>query len=415
MSIRLQFEMRREGLDETNFLSCITALAREKGYPLEWDGESGSVEFCRHGRLDFLVERDAVRGGCDSSLAGPGFHAAAVDFIEELEDRSGLWAEILDEGGYVEEQDFEALQVCFYGGLWQLLELLELHKNDPVSLHICWSAEGYSPCEVPGTVITPMGRYYVDFLLDWVKSEGIVPFAREFFLWHDRQQDGRFYRNNALNLMWEECCFMFSRRSGEDARVNGAILDLLERAAACDAALPFPKQDYLLLCRLDGRQPVPLEHLPDYQLFDEIGYRKRRVSHRFGNMVVQIPGSYLEKFRPEPAGHVFYDGLEHNWHHIEIYSYLYAQKPQFDQDLMRRDDVRDSITFDVGKGVCKASVFFGDDLAGGRIAAQIIGENQMNLVVIAYENPSEEKWAIGLLKEIRCYQLPVRTIGLEEN
>ena len=65
--------------------------------------------------------------------------------------------------------------------------------------------------------------------------------------------------------MWEECCFMPGSRSERDKRMNDRIIDHLEKALLLDRGLPFPTEEYILLCRLNGREPEAVADVPVYE------------------------------------------------------------------------------------------------------------------------------------------------------
>ena len=82
------------------------------------------VGFCRLGDvffqfssgLDGEIPAQMVYGECTSSLAGAGFHAAAVHFVEELARETDLEFILDDETGYGDDHDFERMrEEHFYG------------------------------------------------------------------------------------------------------------------------------------------------------------------------------------------------------------------------------------------------------------------------------------------------------------
>ena len=158
-------------------------------------------------------------------------------------------------------------------------------------MQLCWDLEQYAPEDIPDTVVTPMGRFRLDELADIVEAGGIQALADRFFLWDGRTQDARFYRNRAINALWEKCYFAPSTRSLEDTAVNAAILDDLERAAKLDPALPLPRASYEEVCALADRAPA----LPDGPVLEEAfspGYRKGAVTHSLGALRLTLPGVY---------------------------------------------------------------------------------------------------------------------------
>ncbi len=147
---------------------------------------------------------------------------------------------------------------------------------------VCWDTEQYMPEDIPGTVITPMGRFPLEWLKSTLEREGPEALAARLCLWvHPGEWDALFHRNLALNQLWERCYFAPSARSGEDAALNSAICANLERAAQLDPSLPLPRSTYAEVCALAGREPV-LPDGPELELAFEPGYRKGLVTHAIG-------------------------------------------------------------------------------------------------------------------------------------
>ena len=308
----------------------IRMLGEEKRYEVRQEEDCMRVGFCRLGDvffqfssgLDGEIPAQMVYGECTSSLAGAGFHAAAVHFVEELARETDLEFILDDETGYGDDHDFERMrEEHFYGWLKNLVAVCREREEkwpDAVSFGLCWDLDQYTPEEVPGTVFTPFGRFSVQKMLGWVENEGIEPFAKEFFIWNEPGRDAGYYRNTALSLMWEECCFMPGSRSEWDKRMNDRIIDDLEKALLLDRGLPFPTEEYILLCRLNGKEPEAVADVPVYEPDYPIGYRRGNVRDKIGTMTFVVPGSYLYEYDEDSNSHLWYDGLEEDWHAIRI-------------------------------------------------------------------------------------------------
>ena len=308
----------------------IRMLGEEKRYEVRQEEDCMRVGFCRLGDvffqfssgLDGEIPAQMVYGECTSSLAGAGFHAAAVHFVEELARETDLEFILDDETGYGDDHDFERMrEEHFYGWLKNLVAVCREREEkcpDAVSFGLCWALDQYTPEEVPGTVFTHFGRFSIQKMLGWVENEGIEPFAKEFFIWNEPGRDAGYYRNTALSLMWEECCFMPGSRSEWDKRMNDRIIDDLEKALLLDRGLPFPTEEYILLCRLNGREPEAVADVPVYEPDYPIGYKRGNVRDKIGTMTFVVPGSYLYEYDEDSNSHLWYDGLEEDWHAIRI-------------------------------------------------------------------------------------------------
>lgn len=320
MSIGLSFTGRIDRPEA--LLEAVKILAGEQGYHLT-AGESGlKVVLCPlGGEIGILWRPDEdpagpwlVRGGCMSTPAGAGLHRAAVELLDSLPIHA---LTVEDETGFYRHRDFQRMkQEHFYPWLKTLVDVCRQESGKGVSgMQLCWKLEQYAPRDIPDTVVTPVGRFRLSELTDLLDKGGIEALAGRFFLWNGRIRDARFYRNRAINALWEKCCFAPSARSWEDEAVNASILDDLERAAGLDPSLPLPRAAYKEVCALAGRTPA----LPDGpELSEEFapGYRKDLITHSLGALRLTLPGSFRCGWEPWEQGggaHLWTDGSGPVW------------------------------------------------------------------------------------------------------
>lgn len=384
---------------------ALEELAAAQGYRLWQDERGAQVELCRTGTLQLRYEKGRLEGECTSTPAGPGLHAAAIELLDALARQAGLALAVEDETDYYTHRDFARMRrEHFYSWLRMLVRLCaEQLEKDMRNLCICWDMDQYLPREEPGTVVTPVGRYAVQALAERVEREGIEPFAQEFFLWNERERDARFWRNCALAMLWEDCYFAPSARSEEDLQINRAILGALERAAA-DSRLPFPKEAYRLLCRLDGREPIALEGLPELQSEFPIGYRREAVCYKLGHFRLPLPGRMLYE-EGEPGECLWYDGEAEDWHWLRVT--LLARREgeaAFSQALFA--GMEEPALFSLGdEGACMAAFAGEQEEQGERFyqtVAQAICREQMLLMTASYRRPEGRDWAQALFAGLQA-------------
>lgn len=297
MSIGLQFTGRIDRREV--LLEAAKVLAEERNYHLTV-GEAGiKVTMCPLGGelgIFWRPEGDPngpwmVQGGCMSTPAGAGLHRAAVELLDNLPIYN---LTVEDETDFYRHRDFQRMkEEHFYPWLRTLVDVCRRESGKGVSgMQLCWDLEQYAPEDIPDTVITPMGRFRLSELTDMLEESGVETLAGRFFLWNGRTQEAKFFRNRAINALWEKCYFAPSVRSLEDTAINNSILDDLERSAKLDPALPLPRSAYLEVCALAERKPA----LPDGpELNEEFspGYRKGLVTHNLGALRLTLPGVYL--------------------------------------------------------------------------------------------------------------------------
>ncbi|MEH2940537.1 hypothetical protein [Lawsonibacter sp. JLR.KK007] len=315
MSIGLQFTGRIDHPEE--LLEAAAALAKTQGCRLTVGKGGLKIVLCPlGGELDLRWRPGEdqswqVWGGCVSTPAGAGLHRAAVELLDRLPIRA---LTVEDETGFFQHRDFLRIkEEHFYPWLHTLVDVCRQESGKGVSgMQLCWDLEQYAPENIPDTVVTPMGRFRLSELVDLVEEGGIEALAGRFFLWNGRTQDARFFRNRAINALWERCWFAPSARSQEDAAINSSILDDLEWAAKLDPALPLPRRAYAEVCALAEREPA-LPEGPELREEFSPGYRKGRVTHAVGVLRLTLPGSCLyhwESWENDGGAHLWSDGSD---------------------------------------------------------------------------------------------------------
>lgn len=351
----LGFTIHTKIKDIEKFQQTVESQAVESGYNAEHDESSSTVSFCRLGDLFLNYQHEgegntdnviSVNGDCQTNMLGPGFHKAAIEFIDRLQQATRTRFEVEDETDYYTERDFEAMKKKhFHKWLAKLFEIIQEQNNKgSTSLLFCWDINKYYPQSDNGIVISPLGSFCLSEVVRRIREEGIESFADDFFIWNNSERDARFHRGMALNAMWEDCYFMPSERSEEDARINGYIISELETTASLDPSLPFPKKEYEELCRLHGCVPVPTDGIPPYETEFAIGYRRGIVNHKVGKIRFSLPGSYLED--TDEGTLVYYDAAADNWHTVRCTGYSTDGEPDF---LDVEEEMIEEREFDGGK------------------------------------------------------------------
>ena len=351
----LGFTIHTKIKDIEKFQQTVESQAVESGYNAEHDESSSTVSFCRLGDLFLNYQHEgegntdnviSVNGDCQTNMLGPGFHKAAIEFIDRLQQATRTRFEVEDETDYYTERDYEAMKKKhFHKWLAKLFEIIQEQNNKrSTSLLFCWDINKYYPQSDNGIVISPLGSFRLSEVVRRIREEGIESFADDFFIWNNSERDARFHRGMALNAMWEDCYFMPSERSEEDARINGYIISELETTASLDPSLPFPKKEYEELCRLHGCVPVPTDGIPPYETEFAIGYRRGIVNHKVGKIRFSLPGSYLED--TDEGTLVYYDAAADNWHTVRCTGYSTDGEPDF---LDVEEEMIEEREFDGGK------------------------------------------------------------------
>lgn len=380
------FRLTTKSKSVSTFRKLLNVIAGRNCAAVNHEEDSSELTICRLGSMFFNYEMAgdeiAVSCECQTNLLGAGFHKAAIEVVDELVDLNGFPFEVDDDTEYYGHRDFERMRSeHFYNWLLNIMELCqERMGEDYKMLAICWDYNKYMPLEVEGTVVSPFGRIHLKRFLERANEEGIEPLAKEFFMWNDEERDALFYRNSALGALWEDCYFMPSSRSEDEEEINAFIIENLEKAASMDASLPFPKEDYLLLCSLADKEPVDISALPDLVCDYPIGYRKDKVIYRLGNLSFALPGSFLYFEEEDSRG--YYDDAEEAWHVVRISAF---SVPEDEVNYMEDDEnvLVKEISF--MNGQCRLYDLGGDEEGGDEYVyqCQVITERQFSLFTIS--------------------------------
>ena len=280
-------------------LVAAQRLAEERSYGVYQREDGLNLSLCPlDGRVyvtwkkgSGLLSQWEVEGECVSTPAGPGLHQAAVEALDALPIQK---LHVEDETEYFQHRDFDRmLREHFHPWLKTMVDMLTgQFGEDHTNVCMCWDLDAYMPEDVPGTVVTPVGRFSGRWMRETVERQGIETLAERFFLWyHPGKRDALYNRQVALNLLWEHCYYAPSSRSQEDASNNEAICKNLEMAAMLDRNIPLPRRAYEEICQLARRAPA-LPEGPELTEEFEPGYRKGLVTCSIGALRFTIPGSY---------------------------------------------------------------------------------------------------------------------------
>ncbi|MBQ9645096.1 MAG: hypothetical protein IJV24_01900 [Prevotella sp.] len=259
MAIKLSFTGQIKS--RKKLVDNITKLSEHRSVGINIGDEGDiSVTLCPTGEINFhvieggLLRKTKVEGYFQSTPAGPGFHKAAVDFIDALDLESLVYE---DDSEYANDRDFtELCNNHFYRWMETLVEFAcqKVDEGLEIPLFVCWQTNQYKPDVWGAKIVAPTGLWDIKFISQLIHDEGIEALADRFFVWPHEQQDATFYRNCAMKLLWEDCCYVPSERSESDADLNRSIIDHLEKAYGQNPMLPLPYDSYCEVCHLEAKK-----------------------------------------------------------------------------------------------------------------------------------------------------------------
>ena len=387
-------------------MEYATELAREQRVSCSEAGEYVIYQFCPEGYLWMGWKDGQIIGDCQTNIAGPGFHAAVVHFLELFAARGELRLLVEDTTGYYEDRDFVKMRRnYFYQWFTELLAgVLEKKGVDGEQL-VCWPSDYYLPEEKKDVVTTHIRQFTISEIAGMVQSGLSMAFAKDFFIWNEEEKDACYYRNCALVMMNQECYFMPSDRSREDQMVNQEIIGLLEQALKKDRSIPFPKKEYLELCGLAGKEPVDLEGVTEFARTVQIGCRRGLLFRTIGCMRFAVPGNFLYDAAVRGNSERYYDGQRAGGHDYYICAVNTPEEAAFQEAPFHKDNVREVREFTAGPAKGRIAVYEPEERDGKMIyavAAQVVYKHQITIISIHYENPEDREWALSLILKVQA-------------
>ncbi|MGL5436493.1 MAG: hypothetical protein ACRDBO_14010 [Lachnospiraceae bacterium] len=412
MSITISFSMKpKKPLmhGQEWIISRLQKLARDLEKELEYCcdviQDTMICQFCPEGYLWMGWNGGKLTGDCQTNIAGPGFHAAVIHFLELFASKAELKLHIHDDTGYYEDRDFVKMRrEFFYQWFTGVMErVLEKQEEDSEQL-VCWPADYYLPEEKEGIVTTHIRPFSRTEISGIVGSGVSMAFAKDFFIWNEEEKDAYYYRNCALVMLNQECYFMPSARSGEDQVINQKIIQYLERALKMNPRIPFPKKEYLELCRLAKHKPADLAQVDDYARELDIGCRKGLLFRTIGCIRFAVPGNFLYDAAMKGHSEHYYDGIRQDAHDYYICAIHTEHQADFQEAPFQKDSVTAVHEFRAGNARGKIAVYQPEDKDGvvsHSIAAQIIYKNQITIISIHYKNSEDYSWAMDLIQKVQ--------------
>lgn len=389
-------------------------LAKEKGYGLMEGADGFRFKLCPMGELSVhwgkesgLFGQREVSGECYSTPSGAGFHKAAVELLDDLGKGPLKLVSVEDETGYYEHREFERMrEEHFYPWLKTLVRLCreKILTGEYENLCLCWNLEQYQPEEIPGTVITPMGRFDARSMVKAVETLGIRWLTDQFFLWDSEEKDARFYRNTALNLLWEDCCFVPSDRRESDRSCHEAIMRNLEQAAKMDSLLPLPLSAYQEICALSGHEPAIPDTAPKMEETFPIGFRRGYITQAFGVLRLQLPGACQYEWEEEGdkgGNALWWDGSNEH----PLWRVTGLRKKEGDAELKTPfEEERDVEELEIPNGRARFGWYEVHDENGMyyQIYCEAVSGPSLFLITVTYSHLEEREELYGLLRKLKA-------------
>lgn len=393
---RLKRKIWGNKLSQERLERILQCLAEKFEYGFARDDEDFLVEFCPTGVLNMNLVEGKIKGHARTSVAGPGFHKAVVDFLDVMATRLELDLLVEDDTSYWDHRDFDDLRAQHHSWLKAVTEYVR--SAEQTNYLISWPIGSWRPFSAKN-VATPMGDLTfeeLDKLLGLY--DGIEEFASEYFIWYNPDRDALFHRGAALYLMWNDFHWVETRMEDE-VEMASRILYHLGQARKLDSHIALPLFAWKEVSVLSGLECLRIEG-PDFKYPFPIGYRRRDVIISLpGEWQVKLPGSFRSD--EEDEGFVYWD-VDRNF---RLTAYRGAGE-EFVNSLARPDMPGEKSIDHEAPGLrFKAKYYLcgdNDEPEYWILRGQILGQDKMCIVTITWLDQKWTDWAIQTFKDVHC-------------
>lgn len=374
---------------------------------LQWESRDQTLALFLHpaaSPIEFTWEPNgAVRASVKTSPEGPGFHAYAVEVLDEVERRCGLkwqWRDA-DETNYAVTRDFAALQEAMADYLRGLARvLLEQGPGTSCSFALHWPLGWPRPCDV-GFAYSPSGPWPRDWFerAATAGDDPLFAMCEEFFPWWRRERNGLFWANVGRVLLWSSIPWHPPANDHERA-VCRVALDAYRRAQELDASIELPSVELDELQRLSVADMTETTEPPQPV---GIGFRRRTIFARgTGDWTVRIPGYFYDSVEEDGSTAVFWFGERT----VRLSSLEVGGKsaavPTPDELLAGR--VSGGINFEFDRGHLKGQASIGKSSEDGKdfwmLQGRVATTGKLCFVTACFDDPEDQDWAVEVFKSV---------------
>ncbi|MEG0959920.1 MAG: hypothetical protein RSE60_02455 [Erysipelotrichaceae bacterium] len=401
MAIELLLEGKIVEDEKESFLEYLRHLAKHKYCKVNEFEDILQLVVCPEGYINCTFEDEYVTLTAQSEVAGPGFHAFVAKLYDEIVEECKIEFSLADTTNYYFDRNFKKLnEQFFYRWIEGIASLIEEKKNQQWC--ISWPLDAYRPLRKQNYIISAMGYFSFEDLKKDPKE-----IAPNFFIWNHLEKDASYYRNCAINLLWKECYFEYSKMNEASDNVAHQIIDLLELAYKMDPKLPLPVDIYNLLC--DSVDCEKLLQDAENEVIKDIGYRRHDVIYNFGNWRIQAPGT-CDVDVDETTGSLVliapYKSDDANWTWImRASAYAFNQTITDFIDLFEEKDTKVLDTFEYQNSDVKIKGNVSKYDGYYAIEAQCNYDNETILISISICDLSLKDMAIQMIQDIYFEEL----------
>lgn len=265
----------------------------------------------------FTFKGNTLTMEVDSTMVGPGYHAAMLEFGESLEETAGLrWDKdsARDDTGYYGHRNFKLLQTFMRDWLleYSAQVLLAPPEERPVRTNLTMpyamlpQGNEYFACHGLGY----MNRDFFSYIYEFPEPE---LFCKSFFIWWEQGANAGLYLKSALSAIWCRINWLPPELE-EEYRYFNSALKALESVWEMDKSLPLPVPEWIEMAKLTHNQELAntlIRRFPTEINQPPVkGYLRHDILHFLGGnkWSIRLPGK-MHKSIDDDGSILFWDNM----------------------------------------------------------------------------------------------------------
>ena len=367
--------------------------------------------------VEFFFKGEKIVCSAKTSDAGPGYHNYLVDLLIECgkncniewqwEDKIG---DIGDETEYYKYQDFEKLQLSMAEWLTALAKHTAESRNGRT--HLCTDVNilKNQALEEDYFALSPLGFWNKEWFKKFVNSKNereIKKYCKQFFPWWEKEQNGLFWLNVALTLMWQYIPWHtpINQQEKEDYEL---VADCLERAYKLDSSLKFPWVEWKQILEfLNEKAKLKWLELkiPKINSTASIGFFRRLMRRPLtGYWTIVLPGYFYYERENEGKTVIYW----HNDKTVRGSSYTINKLESQKFIKQKRKEFKNMLELKKGEiyGFAEVSQTKENGSKYWVLQGHALSDNSLTITTITFHKRGDKKWAVNTWKSIELDRTP---------
>ncbi len=296
--------------------------------------------------LIFTHDENNILVEVSSGFIGAGYHAWLLDMLADFEKKYRLkWTEVLgkeDPTGYFKNRDFNLLSKHFVDSLLSISNLFIEQNKKGTSNFMLAFPDDYPVIDKEYFAVTMLGYFGKSWFLDFTNAtnnEQKYKYARDFYIWFDKETDDIFWFKTILSMIW--LYYPFREIITDEEKNNYAkILYALEIAYKLNQNMDYPFDIWIDIAKYLGDNDIAniiKKRMGDSIISSNIGFcREFGITELAGGFSISMPMSMV-RYRDDKAGTIeFFNNKIHSI--FQVYSFKNESKDSIMEKVIEHID-----------------------------------------------------------------------------